>query len=132
MTAPAIAITRTPLVAVYGTLKRGLRNHHWLAGAEFLGSDRLADVTLYDLGPYPGAKLEPSRGVEIEVFEVDARLLAGLDRLEDYRPRLPHLGLYDRAIHPTAFGPAWLYLYNPEVAGCEAIRQGGWRPRPHP
>lgn len=69
MTAPAI--TRTPLVAVYGTLKRGLRNHHWLDDADFLGSDRLADVTLYDLGPFPGAKLEPSRGVEIDTPAAD-------------------------------------------------------------
>lgn len=128
MPTPAIAVARTPLVAVYGTLKRGLRNHHWLDGAEFLGSDRLAEVTLYDLGPYPGAKLAPSRGVEIEVFEVNARLLAGLDRLEDYRPRQPRLGLYDRTVHTTAFGPAWLYLYNPDVTGFAAIREGGWWP----
>lgn len=127
MPVPALAIARTPLVAVYGTLKRGLRNHHWLDGAEFLGSDRLVSVTLYDLGPYPGAKREPSRGVEIEVFRVDARLLSDLDRLEDYRSHQPHLGLYDRAIHTTAFGPAWLYLYNPDVAGYPAIREGGWR-----
>ncbi len=128
MLTPTLAVARTPLVAVYGTLKRGLGNHHWLEGADFLGDDRLAGVTLYDLGPFPGAKLEPSRGVEVEVFRVDARLLAGLDRLEDYRPRQPRLGLYDRTPHPTAFGHAWLYLYNPDVSGHEAIREGGWWP----
>ena len=128
MFAPAYSISRTPLVAVYGTLKRGLRNHHWLEGADFLGSDRLTSATLYDLGPFPGAKPEPSRGVEVEVFRVDTRLLTSLDRLEDFRPRQPHAGLYHRAIHATTFGSAWLYLYNPEVAGCRAIRQGGWRP----
>ncbi|WP_111413089.1 gamma-glutamylcyclotransferase family protein [Billgrantia lactosivorans] len=128
MFAPAHSIARTPLVAVYGTLKRGLRNHRWLEGADFLGSDRLTSATLYDLGPFPGAKPEPSRGVEVEVFRIDANLLTELDRLEDCRPRQPHAGLYRRAIHPTTFGPAWLYLYNPDVAGCVAIRQGGWRP----
>ncbi|MBB3191018.1 gamma-glutamylcyclotransferase family protein [Halomonas cerina] len=129
MSAPAIAVTRTPLVAVYGTLKRGLRNHHWLKSAEFLGEDRLTTATLYDLGPYPAAKPEPSRGVEVEVFRVTAPLLAGLDRLEDYRLRTPWAGDYHRAIHPTAFGPAWLYLYNHPVTGCPVIREGGWRPR---
>ncbi|RCV90142.1 gamma-glutamylcyclotransferase family protein [Billgrantia montanilacus] len=128
MHTPVLSITRTPLVAVYGTLKRGLRNHHWLEGADFLGSDRLTSATLYDLGPFPGAKPETSRGVEVEVFRVDATLLTELDRLEDFRPRQPHAGLYRRAIHVTAFGPAWLYLYNPEVVGCVAIRQGGWWP----
>ena len=129
MHTPVLAVARTPLVAVYGTLKRGLRNHHWLEGAEFLGCDRLTSATLYDLGPYPGAKPEPSRGIEVEVFRVDARQLADLDRLEDYRVRTPAAGLYDRAIYATAFGPAWLYLYNRPVAGHPAIRQGGWRPR---
>ncbi|MDN3520656.1 gamma-glutamylcyclotransferase family protein [Halomonas ramblicola] len=128
MPSPVVAIQRTPLVAVYGTLKRGLRNHHWLEGADFLGTDRLTTATLYDLGPYPGAKPEPSRGIEVEVFRVDARLLAGLDRLEDYRVRTPRHGDFDRVIHTTAFGPAWLYLYNHAVDGCPMIREGGWRP----
>lgn len=128
MPSPVVAIQRTPLVAVYGTLKRGLRNHHWLEGADFLGTDRLTTATLYDLGPYPGAKPEPSRGIEVEVFRVDARLLAGLDRLEDYRVRSPRHGDFDRAVHTTAFGPAWLYLYNHAVDGCPMIREGGWRP----
>lgn len=128
MPSPALAIARTPLVAVYGTLKRGLRNHHWLAGADFLGTDRLTGTTLYDLGPYPGAKPEASRGIDVEVFRVDARLLAGLDRLEDHRVRAPKRGDFERVIHATAYGPAWLYLYNHDVRGCPAIREGGWSP----
>ncbi|WP_110668069.1 gamma-glutamylcyclotransferase family protein [Salinicola halophilus] len=126
MHSPALAIRHTPLVAVYGTLKRGLRNHHWLANAEFVGADTLTTATLYDIGPYPGAKAEPSNGVEIEVFRVDAGRLKALDRLEDYRVRAPKRGTYDRAVYRTAFGPAWLYLYNPDVSGYSAIRAGGW------
>lgn len=126
MTTPPLAIARTLLVAVYGTLKRGLRNHCWLQGAEFLGADRLTTATLYDLGPYPGAKSEPSRGIDVEVFRVNARLLADLDRLEGYQVRQPERGVYDRAIHTTTFGPAWLYLYNHDIAGCPVIREGGW------
>lgn len=128
MHSPAIAIQRTSLVAVYGTLKRGLRNHHWLAGAEFVGEDTLTTTTLYDLGTCPGARLEPSHGIDIEVFRVDSRCLTDLDRLEDYRVRAPKTGTYDRTVHDTAFGPAWLYLYNLDVAGYPAIRQGGWSP----
>ena len=126
MHTPVLAVRRTALVAVYGTLKRRLRNHHWLDGAEFVGTDILTSVTLYDIGPYPGARAEPSRGVEIEVFRVDAAGLKRLDRLEDYRVRQPKSGDYDRAVHDTAFGPAWLYLYNRDVTGCPVIRQGGW------
>ncbi|MFG6160283.1 gamma-glutamylcyclotransferase [Halomonas sp. 1390] len=129
MHTPSLAVLRTPLVAVYGTLKRGLRNHHWLEDAAFLGEDCLTGATLYDLGPYPAAKLEASRGIAVEVFRIDARLLAGLDRLEDYRVRTPRKGDYDRLIHTTTFGPAWLYLYNRPVAGYPVIREGHWRPR---
>ncbi|MCW4149249.1 gamma-glutamylcyclotransferase [Halomonas sp. 18H] len=128
MQSPALAIARTPLVAVYGTLKRGLRNHHWLDGATFVGTDRLTTATLYDLGHCPGAKAEPSHGVEVEVYRVSTRIFTGLDRLEGYRVRAPAHGEYDRAIHATAFGPAWLYLYNHDVRGCPVIREGGWQP----
>ena len=126
MHTPVLAVRRAALVAVYGTLKHGLRNHRWLDGAEFVGTDILTSVTLYDIGPYPGARAEPSRGVEVEVFRVDAAGLKRLDRLEDYRVRQPKSGDYDRAVHDTAFGPAWLYLYNRDVTGCPVIRQGGW------
>jgi len=130
MHSPVLAIRRTPLVAVYGTLKRGLRNHHWLAGAEYIGADTLDDVTLYDLGHCPGAKAEPSHGIDVELYRVDARGLRDLDRLEDYRVRAPRSGTYDRIIHRTAFGPAWLYLYNLDITGYPAIRAGGWSGTP--
>ncbi|WP_251978630.1 gamma-glutamylcyclotransferase family protein [Salinicola avicenniae] len=126
MYSPALAIRRTSLVAVYGTLKRGLRNHHWLQGAAFVGPDIITSATLYDIGPYPGARAEPSRGIEIEVYRVDAAGLQALDRLEDYRVRAPLSGDYNRAVHRTVFGPAWLYLYNRDVSGCPVIREGGW------
>jgi gamma-glutamylcyclotransferase (GGCT)/AIG2-like uncharacterized protein YtfP len=126
MNTPVRAIAKTPLVAVYGTLKRGLRNHHWLQGADFVGEDTLTTATLYDLGPFPGAKRQPSRGVRVEVFRVTAPQMAGLDQLEGYDAADPSSGLYDRSIVATAYGPAWLYLYNPDVDGCPVIRQGGW------
>ncbi len=43
------------LLFVYGTLKRGCRNHRHLAGQAFVGPARTAPgFTLYDLGGYPG------------------------------------------------------------------------------
>ena len=47
------AIADTPRVAVYGTLKQGFNNAHWLNGARRLGSDTTRSLTLYDIGPYP-------------------------------------------------------------------------------
>ncbi len=94
------AIQRCPRVAVYGTLKRGHRNHHWLNGADMLGQDCLCEITLYDLGPYPGAKLTPSAGVIVEVYAIDAERLARLDELEDYLPLAPRR----RRVRPDGAG----------------------------
>ncbi len=115
-------------VAVYGTLRRSYWNHHWMAGTRFLGVDRLRAITLYDLGPYPGALEEPSNGVEVEVYAVDDDQLRRIDILEDHMPQEPAAGLYDRKVLPTRHGPAWVYLYNHSVAGCRAIREGAWVP----
>ncbi len=106
---------------VYGTLKRGHGNHHWLAGAPFLGEAVLPDVVLHDLGPFPMAV--PGEGqVRGEVYAVDAAGLARLDRLEGY-PRL-----YDRRPLPLADGRrAWVYLGRPhQVRHVSAIADGCW------
>ncbi len=113
-------------VAVYGTLKRGERNHHLLQGAEFLGVDHLTSITLYDLGPYPGARTEVSEGVDVELYGVSPSTFAALDELEDFNPRARHAGNYDRRVLSTAHGPAWVYLYNHSVRGCPRIHAGGW------
>ncbi|MCH8497692.1 MAG: gamma-glutamylcyclotransferase [Marinobacter sp.] len=114
-------------VAVYGSLKRKQCNHHWLQGACYLGQDWLRSITLYDLGPYPAARLEPSRGILVEVYGVSAHQLARLDRLEDYRAHAPALGEYDRVQVSTRFGIAWLYCYNRPVRGHPRLRHGSWR-----
>ena len=110
------------LVFVYGTLKRGHGNHHWLAGAPFLGEAVLPDVVLHDLGPFPMAV--PGEGqVRGEVYAVDAAGLARLDRLEGY-PRL-----YDRRPLPLADGRrAWVYLGRPhQVRHVADIADGCWQ-----
>lgn len=115
------------LVAVYGTLKRGLSNDHYLQAATYLGNDMLDAITLYDLGPYPGAKAEPSAGIEVEIFAVTPGQLQALDELEEYLPETPSRGLYDRKMFDTRFGAAWVYLYNPSVSGLVAISAGSWQ-----
>ncbi len=117
------------LVAVYGTLKRGLSNDHYLQTATYLGNDILTSISLYDLGAYPGAKAESSAGIEVEVFAVTAQQLQALDVLEEYEPEAPLCGLYDRRLFSTRFGAAWIYLYNPSVSALAPITAGSWRPR---
>jgi gamma-glutamylaminecyclotransferase len=73
------------LVFVYGTLKRGCSNHHYLEGQTFLGEVRTAGgFALFDLGGYPGMVEVPGEPGSVggEVWSVDAACLASLDELE--------------------------------------------------
>jgi gamma-glutamylcyclotransferase (GGCT)/AIG2-like uncharacterized protein YtfP len=71
-------------VFVYGTLKRGYGLHSVLHGQRFLGHAQTAPrYRLYDVGCFP-ALVEHVDGLPVqgEVYEVDARTLAALDRCE--------------------------------------------------
>jgi gamma-glutamylaminecyclotransferase len=73
---------------VYGTLKRGLSNHHYLAGATYLGRARTKER--YPLvAPkrwYPYLINAPGEGQRVvgELYEIDAATLKRIDRLEEY------------------------------------------------
>jgi gamma-glutamylaminecyclotransferase len=76
-------------IFVYGTLKRGCRNHRFLQSAEFLGEAwtepgyRMVDCGSYP-NTYPGlVRAESGEPVCGELYCVDAKLLAALDRFED-------------------------------------------------
>ncbi len=82
------------MLFVYGTLKRGGRNHHHLAGQVFVGEARTAPgYTLFDLGGYPGiaACATDREGVRGEVWKIEPAALARLDAFEGV-----HEGLYRR------------------------------------
>jgi gamma-glutamylaminecyclotransferase len=73
------------LVFVYGTLKRGGSNHHFLAGHAFVGkAHTVPGYTLYNLDGFPGMVpcADDAEGVGGEVWTVDDGCLAVLDELE--------------------------------------------------
>jgi gamma-glutamylaminecyclotransferase len=73
------------LVFVYGTLKRGFANHHFLDGQAFVGVARTAPgYALYDLAGFPGMvrKDDDIEGVSGEVWSVGDEGLARMDLLE--------------------------------------------------
>ena len=124
---PALACRE--LVFVYGTLKRGHSNHHWIHGADRLGPASLPGLRLYDLGPFPMAlALDPASTAMAppvlgEVYAVTPAQLAALDRLEG-TPRL-----YRRERWPLADGRrVWVYLGRPrQVRHVKVIADGCWR-----
>lgn len=106
-------------VFVYGTLKRGGRNHTLLAGQQFLSPARTPPgFTLYSLGDYPGLvrAAGDQTGVTGELWLVDDACLQQLDELEGVDD-----GLYERVplklAPPFADQPAETYLYLGSVTG---------------
>ena len=94
----------TESLVVYGTLKRGHPNHHWLLDAHYQGVVRLEGMALYDLGPFPMA-IRGSGELIGELYRLDADTLAAIDRFEG-APRL-----YQRLRCQPVGGPwSWVYL----------------------
>ncbi|QDF03377.1 gamma-glutamylcyclotransferase family protein [Myxococcus xanthus] len=111
-------------VFVYGTLLSGEPNHRLLRGARLIGPARTQPrFTLHDYGPFPALASRGKHAVEGEVYEVDAHMLAALDRLEGH-PRF-----YKRtSIALDGAGRVEAYLFPKErLAGRPVIESGCWR-----
>jgi gamma-glutamylcyclotransferase (GGCT)/AIG2-like uncharacterized protein YtfP len=121
--APGALPQERQLVFVYGTLKRGEQNHHWLEGASWQGEAELSGVLLHDLGPFPMAVIGEGTAIG-EVYAVEEPGLARLDELEGY-PRL-----YDRQMLSLNDGrQAWVYLGRPrQVRHAPLVVGGSWHP----
>lgn len=124
-------------VAVYGTLRRGERNHPLMDGAEYLGTGfvagaiHLVTAEVERAYPYP-ALVEGGEGrVLVELYRLmDTVSLVALDALEGHHPADETGDEYVRRTVPILDGPvdrAEAYVYRgpaSELAGV--IASGDW------
>lgn len=103
------------LVFVYGTLKNGQPNHHWLTNvengsAEFICSGQTATkfpliiATKYNI-PFLLNVPETGHNINGEIYSVDEKMLSNLDVLEDYPE------IYDRNIFKINGTDGWVCAF---------------------
>lgn len=111
----------TQRIFIYGTLKRGLSNSHYMKGQCFIGEARTEpSYRMVDAGGYPGMYRVTENGLSIqgEVWEVDEPCRQQLEILEDVA-----VGLY--GVEPVALlaphddTQVITYIYRWSIMGRE-------------
>lgn len=107
-------------IFVYGTLLKGQRNYaHYLAPDEPCVTAVLNGYRMFDIGSFPG--IVPGKGdVKGEIYRVDARQLAAIDRLEgegDLYIKTP----VNAKIDDDDYLSVNAYVYNRKVEGLPEI-----------
>lgn len=110
------------LVAVYGSLRKGLHNHRVLGDSKLITTGLVKGFGMYSLGAYPALSLQcPIKtDVVVEVYEVVGGTMNSLDMLEGY----PSFYTRKLCVIETTNGDveAWVYfikdLLNEEIVEC--------------
>lgn len=115
------------LVAVYGSLRKGLGNHRLLENAKYLGDFQSEPVfSLYSLGGYPGLKTNGTTSVTMEVYEVTPIEANRIDQLEGYTPGR-EATFYDKIPIDTPYGKASVYTYVDKIPESRLVESGDWK-----
>jgi len=108
------------VVAVYGSLLKGLHNHSFLEESTFIKNDTVEGFDMYALSSFPGI-IEGYGKVKVELWEVNESTLNSLDGLEGH-PR--H---YKRTNVITESGEeVMIYVYQYKVDQRAKVLDGDW------
>lgn len=118
------------LVAVYGSLRKGMGNHGIISGNEFYKQDTLTgNFRMVSLGGFPGVvRTEEVATIVVELYKVQTQAaLSRLDMLEGYRGP-DQSNFYTREEVVTDTGEVCdIYLLDEESYGSyERVDSGDW------
>lgn len=119
------------LVFVYGTLKRGQKNHDILdsIGAYYITSAVLPGFVLYAsnkcIFPMALRSDSPSDRISGEVYRIDDGCIEFLDRFEGYDPVYPESSLFMRESFSMEGTTVSIYLFNKRLPP-DSIRIAEW------
>ncbi|GAB4200390.1 MAG: gamma-glutamylcyclotransferase [Thermoflexibacter sp.] len=112
-------------VFVYGTLRKGESNHHYLKEGLLIEDEVWAKgYTMYDLVAYPFAVPTAVGQIKGEIWQIDERCLAKIDKLEGIEEGL-YTRIFDNALQ------AYIYVRpnSKGLVGIPQITQGDWKMR---
>ena len=111
-------------IFVYGTLRRGMRQHSMLSGAMFRGLSKTEPAfTLLDAGAWPAAISGGQTSIGGEVYNLPGEQLEALDAYE----RHPH---FFRRFHVVLADTrlAWMWVYISDIEPhWQFLPDGCWR-----
>ena len=108
-------------VFVYGTLKRGQRNFHYLRDSEFVAEFITEAVySMHSFDTYPAVCLPGQHAIHGEIYHVSDAQFQQLDELDSYPD------YYQRIEIPTHHGDAWMYIVESELCRGRPLLTGCW------
>ncbi|MBE7122466.1 gamma-glutamylcyclotransferase [Bacillus cereus] len=117
-------------VFVYGTLRQGQTNAHYMQGATCIAEEAWVYGKLFDTNEgYPAMICSNEEKVYGEVYEVDDEVLQKLDELEEYTGNTD-TDLYDRITQTVYFADkemhAYVYVAQDKEILKKIIDSGDW------
>ena len=117
--------TTVSLVAVYGSLRKGLHNHNTIKEANHIGDGIVRGFGMYALGLYPALSREGKKtDVVVEVYDVTPKIMGDLDILEGFP------SYYTRKLVPVHMNGeqkvAWIYFMNSPL-NDPFVECGDWK-----
>lgn len=114
------------LIFVYGTLKKGFHNHHYLDTSKFLGNHKTEPIyTMKTNGGFPIVERGGQTSITGEVYKLSDEDLSGVFLLEGYtgvqhNPR----NWYDTDTIVTYFGEASIFVMAKDKNQLPIIENG--------